>query len=144
MNLIEQSKKRFQENIFFFFFYFWAPVISYMVIIFSLSSQSHPSVPVKTPDYLLHGIEYFILNGLLLRALFTRPVWEDSYKIYLIGIFVSTLYGVSDEIHQYFVPYREFSFHDMIADFVGAVLAAGVFYLSRSLKNQLGKVQQEL
>jgi len=43
----------------------------------------------------------------------------------LISIFSSTLYGISDEIHQYYVPQRYAELGDVLADFVGSV--AGVF-----------------
>jgi VanZ family protein len=38
---------------------------------------------------------------------------------------IATLYGVSDEIHQAFVPLRTPDVRDVIADATGAALALG-------------------
>jgi hypothetical protein len=43
----------------------------------------------------------------------------------LRGMAAGMLYGVSDEIHQIFVPDRMFDYSDMAADFLG--VAAGVW-----------------
>jgi VanZ family protein len=50
-------------------------------------------------------------------------------------IFVS-LYGASDEFHQYFVPNRDCEFWDWLADFGGAVIMAMLikYYLSKKFK----------
>jgi VanZ family protein len=40
------------------------------------------------------------------------------------AVVISTLYGVSDEYHQLFVPGRSFDVFDMLADFIGSVVGA--------------------
>jgi len=106
-----------------------------MAVIFYLSSLSNPRVPVRFPDYILHGIEYFLLNLLLLRGFLIYPVSGNRSTLCLLSVGLATFYGISDEFHQLFVPHREFSLHDMTADFVGALLAIGVFYMGGLLKN---------
>jgi VanZ family protein len=41
-------------------------------------------------------------------------------------VIASSLYGFSDELHQAFVPMRESSWLDGMADMVGSILGAGV------------------
>ena len=42
------------------------------------------------------------------------------------------LWGISDEIHQYFVPGRDSSVRDLLADAVGFAVAVGVFAIVTS------------
>jgi VanZ family protein len=102
----------------------WAPPIAYAGLIFFLSSQStFPHLPPGLWDFdkLLHAVEYAVLALLLLRA--TGSAW--------VAFALASLYGVSDELHQSFVPGRSATVYDALADAVGAALA--VFPLSRRL-----------
>lgn len=40
----------------------------------------------------------------------------------------STLYGISDELHQYYVPYRNADLMDVLADMFGSV--CGVYFFN--------------
>jgi VanZ family protein len=110
-----------------------------MAVIFYLSSLSHPPIPRKAPDYLLHTIEFSFLGMLLLLGFSMYAIPAHRGARYLLTLWTTTLYGISDEIHQLFVPHREFSIHDIVADFVGAVLAVGIFCLISFLKTRLFK-----
>lgn len=117
-----------------YFLYCWLPVLIYLTTIFYLSSQSHPQLPAKYPDYILHGVEYFLLTLLLLRGFLLYGIPESLRTQNLLSLLVATLYGVSDEIHQFFVPYRVFSFYDLLANFVGAILAISAYQMSLFLR----------
>ncbi len=99
--------------------YFLA-AFSYMGFIFFLSSRSDGGgVNIPAPwDKLAHAAEYAILGYLLYRGL----GWAKGTWILAWGI--SVLYGLSDEIHQSFVPGRDASVWDFIADAVGAMAGA--------------------
>jgi len=43
-------------------------------------------------------------------------------------VLIGTLYGISDEIHQFFVPFRSPSATDLLADFLGLILAQFLFF----------------
>lgn len=97
-------------------------VLFYMVFIFYLSS-----IPLKFPEtinkidptkFSLHVIEYMILGFLLFNAK------KDLKSSFVIG----SLYGLTDEIHQFFVPFRTFSYLDLIADCLGSFLGALIFH----------------
>ena len=103
--------------------YYWLPVILYLILIFYLSSLSRIEV-VETittfilKDKLLHLLEYSILAILLYRLL---NQYEKLQPIALVlAITLSTLYGLTDELHQLFVPGRFFSISDLFADFIGS------------------------
>jgi len=100
-----------------------APAVAYAGLIFFLSSQS--SFPVPRPiwsfDKVIHFVEYAVLAYLVGRAL--RP-WKWAAPA---AIVISTLYGVSDELHQSFVPGRMSDPYDVVADAVGSMLGAAVF-----------------
>ncbi len=47
------------------------------------------------------------------------------------------LFGISIEVVQSFVPWREFSFLDMLADFIGILLGLILFFLVRMIREYL-------
>lgn len=110
---------------------YWGPVCGYAGLIFFLSSQSHPEETLPTfvmffSDKVLHFVEYSVLGGLWYRAIRwgTTDTW--SRQAVPIAIVLTSLYGASDEIHQSFVPFRESSGYDWIADTIGAVFGTMV------------------
>lgn len=71
------------------------------------------------PDKFAHVVLYMVLGLLLNRTL---SCTDNSFlKRYptLFAIFIGTVYGVTDEFHQMFVPYRTSSPIDLFADFLG-------------------------
>jgi VanZ family protein len=100
----------------------WAPPVLYAALIFYLSSRStFPGVPSVVFDFdkVIHATEYGIFAALLLRA--TGSPW--------ISLLIAALYGVSDEVHQLFVPGRDSSVFDALADTFGAGLVCLVWYV---------------
>ena len=73
-------------------------------------------------DKIGHAGAYAVLGALLTLA--TGRPW--------LAVLLATLFGVSDEIHQYFVPGRHADVLDVVADAVGALIGALVVaFLSR-------------
>jgi len=113
--------------------YYWGPVCGYAGLIFYLSSQPHPEASLPSfvtlfSDKVLHVLEYAVLGGLCYRAFRwgAAASWE-GWAIPL-AVSVTTLYGLSDEVHQAFVPFRESSGLDWLADGIGAMLGAAVIH----------------
>ena len=102
----------------------WGPVVAYMAVIFYESSQPVlPSVVDGFNDKVLHIGGYSVLGALLVRALtdgFRRPI---TWRAGVLAIVLTTAYGLSDEVHQAFVPPREMDPWDLLADATGATLA---------------------
>jgi VanZ family protein len=110
---------------------YWGPVCGYAGLIFLLSSQSHPEEDLPSfvglfSDKLLHLIEYSVLGGLCYRALRwgTNESWGRAALP--LAVLFASVYGISDEVHQSFVPFRESSWLDWAADTIGAAVGAGV------------------
>jgi VanZ family protein len=64
-------------------------------------------------------------------ALVARAVWP-SRRWAVLAVGLASLYGVSDEVHQAFVPGRNADVFDWVADTTGALLAAGIIHLYTS------------
>jgi len=47
----------------------------------------------------------------------------------VLSILSSSLYGLSDEIHQYFVAYRDADIMDILADMAGSICGVYIFKL---------------
>jgi VanZ family protein len=111
----------------------WAPVVAYMTVIFVLSSIPRPPEPPEALSFLsdkaLHAMLYAGLAVLIVRAL--SGGWLRSFTVgtALLAVAIAVAYGISDEIHQYFVPLRTMDVGDVIADAVGAALAVWGLYV---------------
>ena len=101
----------------------WGPAVACMVAIFIASSiPDLGPLPANTSDKVAHFGVYGLL-GLLLARAFAGGSWA-GYTV-LSGLqawAAATVYGVTDELHQAFVPGRTPSVGDGIADTAGAVL----------------------
>jgi VanZ family protein len=100
-----------------------------MAFIFVLSSiSSPPELPGRNLDKVVHAFMYAVLGALLVRALaggWDRPV---TLRMALVAVLLATLYGLTDEIHQAFVPARQSDPIDLVADGLGAAVAAAAMY----------------
>jgi len=97
-----------------------------MAMLFGLSSLSTlPSPPADFSFYDVHIAAYAGLAVLTARAL-AGGLRDVSWLAALGAIVISSLYGVSDEYHQLFVPGRSFDYLDIVADVVGSVAGASV------------------
>ncbi len=108
---------------------YWLPVVAYLGLIFYLSSLSQLATEITLfsgADKLIHLGEYAFLSWLLSRAL--RSASPFSREAALIAIVFASLYGISDEFHQAFVPGRSAELLDVVADCGGAVLAQLISY----------------
>jgi len=107
------------------------PVIAVCLAIFWQSSYPGIiSVPLfPHADKLLHFCVYAFLAFLTARDLIAeKPFWSPM-KIKVAAILFASLYGVSDELHQAFVPERDASVFDVIADVAGSI-SGSVFYFN--------------
>jgi len=105
------------------FLVYWAPVFIYCFLIYLQSS--YPS-PVELPDFpfidkFIHSATYAVLGILFFRAYRTLKIKDNLKLVILLSIASSTLYGVSDEIHQSWVASRSAEIMDGLADFVGSI-----------------------
>ena len=101
---------------------YWGPVVLYALAIVYLSSQSYPAQQLPSfifsvSDKFLHACEYGVLGILLYRAFKHTTPNARSMGLAIICVFA---FGISDEVHQWFVPQREADILDVVADTFGA------------------------
>lgn len=102
------------------------PALGYAALIFFLSSLSNP-FPFKPTglfalDKLLHFVEYATLAALLAWGLVRAGLAVSSGGVW--AAVLASAYGLTDEVHQAFVPGRSADPRDWVADTVGAVVGA--------------------
>jgi VanZ family protein len=111
-------------------FWYWLPVALYAGTIFYLSSLPHPEEQLPSfllkdvSDKVLHAVEYAVLGALCYRAFRWGVSGQVASHALLFAIVTASLYGMTDEGHQFFVPFRESSWQDWVADTAGAVIGA--------------------
>jgi len=107
---------------------------AWCAIIFFLSSQSALPVPTELlfphSDKLMHATAYAVM-GMLAWQAFRHAGLKMAATLLLSAGFCS-LYGVSDEWHQSFVPGRMVDPFDWLADTVGGI--AGAIVAARILR----------
>jgi VanZ family protein len=119
-------------------FWYWVPVALYAGTIFYLSSQSHPEEQLPSfliedvSDKVLHAVEYGILALLCYRAFRWAAGPAVARQAVVLAIVTASVYGLTDEAHQFFVPFRESSWLDWLADTIGAVIGAMSWRFIRS------------
>ena len=115
----------------------WAPAIVVCVIIF-LSSAQHGTVISQSYlwNYAANKAAHIFLYFILCFA------FDRGTKNVLSAVVLTVLYGISDELHQQFVPTRSGQLTDVLIDAVAAGTAGLIlwtFYqdLPKKLKNWL-------
>jgi len=137
----------------------WVPVFLWATVIFvfstdifssantsgafeSILQQLLPQLPV---DYIerLHSVfrklghftEYFVLGGLLWRALRYHDAAGTRSRRLALSIAITVIYALSDEWHQSFVPSRTASVIDVLIDTVGGICGIWAFKLRSRTRN---------
>ena len=85
-------------------------------------------MPMALPlgvDKVIHFTMYFFLAFGLIWA-FRATRFKMSHHLMWLAALIGFFYGILDEIHQSFVPGREASAFDALADGVGSVVGAWV------------------
>jgi len=92
----------------------WVPVVLWAAFIFGLSSVPGTSFPtVQVPQ-------------------------SDK----MAHIAVANLYGISDELHQSFTPFRTPDWHDVVADALGGALGAAAMAILPWMKNRASSMMR--
>jgi len=110
----------------------WLAVVAWMGVIFALSSVSGLRVSQDTEvdrpiRALAHLAAFGLLGGLVLYALCAnaRPTIARA----VLAMAITTLYAVSDELHQSIVPDRTGRAQDVAVDALGALVGLTVAWL---------------
>jgi VanZ family protein len=104
--------------------------VAHCVLIFALSSVSDvPALPGGLTDKPAHSLLYSGLGFLFARALSGGGRRRVTAWVAFASILAATLYGLSDETHQLYVPNRQFELKDLAADLAGASLGTAARWL---------------
>ena len=107
----------------------WVMFLAYLALTVLLSSQSRIPGADRVADVLLHAPEFAIMALLLVRALSGRIRGPHSSRVLAGVLGFGVLYGILDELHQWFVPGRHASVKDAAVD----AAATGLTVLSLAL-----------
>lgn len=108
------------------FLFTWGPVGIYSLAIFAFSSRSNLAVLASFPamDKFIHAAEYAVLGGLWVRAVSQSWRALPTSRVLVSAVLFVTLYGISDEWHQAYVPGRTPGMADALADTAGGTLGS--------------------
>jgi VanZ family protein len=139
----------------------WLPPIGWAALIFAFSSEAfsgantsgilesllrHLFPALSASDIemihvlirkLGHFGEYFVLSILVMRALRQETHDKFSPRQLALGLALTALYAVSDELHQALVPSRSASIIDVLIDVFGGFCGILWFHLRNLGKNSL-------
>lgn len=119
----------------------WGLVVIWAGLIFVLSSipgSGYPSHP-EILNVVAHFLLFVILAVFLTRALSFSKL--SFVKVGIAAIVITSLYGLSDELHQYLVPYRNCDMFDWGVDTIAGIVGtiATIFYLSARIVSRSRK-----
>jgi hypothetical protein len=98
----------------------WLPALLWALVIYRLSSTPGSQVPTWLPAPVGHFAEYALLGACLVIPFQRRPLWQAV----LIATVIASLFGVTDEWHQSFVPGRTPDILDWGIDTIAALAGA--------------------
>lgn len=122
----------------------WGPALLWAAAIFYVSAQNTWTVfegppLVKALRKSGHIFEYAVLALLIGRGLIS--IWTDwgrveasrriLLRVWRLGVLLTTLYAMTDELHQLFVPRRVGYVWDVLVDALSATAALGIWYIWR-------------
>ena len=119
----------------FFKYHLW--FLLWLIIIFvesSFPATEYPKIEIWGADKFVHIGVYGLLAALCYISLSHSEKFPVlSRNALVIAIIFCSLYGVSDEFHQYFIPNRDCEFWDWLADFGGILIMVSLikYYLSK-------------
>lgn len=118
-----------EKSFLFKFLIYWLPPLVVATIIISIGEIPHLQPPIQfwQSDKLFHMLEFGALGASLSRAL-KGSTRLNPWAVFFITTAFGALVGACDEYFQQFVPGRESSVFDWMADVTGTILGQLVFW----------------
>ena len=110
------------------------PMLCVMGIIFFISAQPGDNLQLPVfagADKIAHALAYGLLAAATLIALPDRLLIGRPRRAAILVWAVCFCYGISDELHQSFVPGRDASVGDLLADGLGAAAVCIIWLVRR-------------
>ncbi len=111
------------------FFEYWLPVLAYVALIITLSAQPNlkPPLQFENADKWIHLLEYGGLGFVTVRALRVSLRRRDPLVAGLETLAFGIVMATGDEIFQSYVPGRQSSHLDAMADVAGVIVAVTLY-----------------
>jgi VanZ family protein len=123
--------------------FFWGALwLLVMGIIFFFSSFPGSSVYYEPPFWYViqrkgaHVVEYAVLALVSFRfftLLFSQETWK---RVWLLSLVWTLAFAATDELHQYFTPFRGAHLRDVVIDAFGVGVAFSLLLLYRACKKK--------
>ena len=120
-----------RHSFFQLFLWFWLPVLLYVATIFFVSAQPNLAPPFgfTKADKVMHMLEYGGLGFLLSRANRATARVKLALRVALTVFVIGAAIGACDEFFQSFIPGRDATIADWVADITGLLFAQLVYLL---------------
>jgi VanZ family protein len=113
----------------------YGATLAWALALFTLSSIPDLTSPLhisKWDDKWQHTLAYMPFGWLLVQSLSWNG--RKGQSLLWLAIVIGVLYGISDEIHQYFVPGRFADWRDVLADAIGVSVGGWLGYRRQKRK----------
>lgn len=122
------------KNLFFWIALCWTGVVLFFCL---TASNDIPRVNIPNLDKLVHAFFHFVFTILWFLFLKKQAKKKNQFKLLLIAIVFSVLFGIGIEIMQnQFTTSRSGDLLDVLANFSGAVIAFVLVHFAKSIKKQ--------
>lgn len=107
------------------FLEYWLPVLVYAAVIITLSAQPRlrPPLDFQGADKWMHLLEYGGLGFVMVRAFRASMPRRDPLVAAFFALGLGILMAIGDEYFQSFIPGRDSSHLDALADTAGLIVA---------------------
>ena len=107
----------------------WGPAATLMAAFFFVSATpGPPPLPGSVSDVTAHFLAYALLGAALLRGVAGAEWSRVGVGGACLAAALGAAYGVTDELHQSFVPGRTPELRDAAADALGSAAGAGLVW----------------
>lgn len=113
--ILESNKKK----------YVFLPFILYWIILLGLTSYPADGIPVfGIGDKFEHLFAYLVLSIFMQLTFHFQERYINLKKNHVYyTIVISVIYGILDELHQYYIPGRFCDILDLISNIIGTLIA---------------------
>ena len=101
-------------------------ISTYFMLLFVFIAYLISLKAIQYPEEKLHLLEYGFLAFLCYKALSHD---FDKARVYIAGFILTSIFGILDEVIQYFIPNRHCQISDMALNSISGALALFLIYI---------------
>lgn len=122
------------KNLFFWIALCWTGVVLFFCL---APSNDIPAVNIPNLDKLVHAFFHFVFTILWFLFFKKQVKKKNQLKLLVVAVVFSVLFGIGIEILQdQFTTSRNGDFFDVLANFMGAVIAFSFVLFAKKIKNR--------